>query len=147
MAVLQSLSLVLAGLLAGIEFIVRYGVQPALTRLDDVAHLRARQQLILRLRVIVPAIMLPNFLLATVVLVVGGEGSGMPLRVAAVAALLVMLLASFLGTVPLNIRVDGWDAEHPPADWRVVVRRWEQVDVLRSSAAIAGFVLLVLASA
>ena len=39
--VLETIGLLFAGVLAGEEFIVRYGVQPALTSLDDLPHLRA----------------------------------------------------------------------------------------------------------
>lgn len=41
--------LILLGLLAGEELIVRWGVQPALASLDDRAHLQARIALVKRL--------------------------------------------------------------------------------------------------
>ncbi len=52
----------------------------------------------------------------------------------------VFVLASFLGTVPINIGVNDWDPADPPSDWKRVVARWERIDVLRSSAAVAAFV-------
>jgi hypothetical protein len=141
--VLETLGLLFAGVLAGEEFIVRYGVQPALTSLDDLPHLLARQALVRRLRVVVPALMAPTVLLAIATVITGGVGAGFGFRVAALAALVAFVLFSFLGTVPINIRVNEWDAEHPPADWKRVVARWQFIDVFRSSAALLGFVLLL----
>lgn len=144
--VLEIVSLLLAGLLAGEEFIVRYGVQPALSALDDLPHLLARQALVRRLRVVVPALMIPTVLLAVAVLASAGTGAGFGFRIAGLAALVAFLLFSFLGTVPINVRVNDWDAASPPSDWKAVVARWQLIDVFRSSAAILAFVLLLLAA-
>lgn len=146
MTVALALQLVLLGLLAGEEFIVRWGVQPALARLPDDAHVRARIALVQRLKVVVPLLMLPAVLATIAVLVVAGDGTGLAWRIASAAALLVFLLASFLGTVPINIGVNDWDPATPPSDWKDVVRRWERIDVLRSTAAVAAFVLAVVAA-
>lgn len=143
--VIQSLGLLLAGLLAGEEFVVRYGVQPALTSLDDNAHIKARQALVRRLRVLVPAIMAPTVLLGIAVLVFSGAGPGIAFRWAGTIALVAFVLLSFLGTVPINIRVNDWQVEAPPADWKSVIRRWEQIDVFRSSAAILAFACYLVA--
>lgn len=139
MNVVLVVQLVLVGLLAGEEFIVRWGVQPAMASLPDDAHLRTRIALVKSLKVVVPMLMVPA-VLATV-LVVAGAGDGLGWRVAAAAALGVFVLASFLGTVPINIGVNDWDPLDPPTDWKRVVVRWERIDVLRSSAAIVAFVL------
>jgi uncharacterized membrane protein len=138
--------LVLVGLLAGEEFIVRWGVQPALASLPDDAHVRARIALVQRLKVVVPILMLPAVLATVAVLVVAGTHAGLGWRIASAAALLVFLLASFLGTVPINIGVNDWDPAAPPSDWKDVVRRWERIDVLRSTAAVVAFVLAVVAA-
>lgn len=145
MSVLLTVQLVLLGLLAGEEFIVRWGVQPALTTLPDETHLRARIALVRSLRVVVPVLMVPTVLVSAAVLVVVGGGDGLVARVAGAGALVVSVLASFLGTVPINIRVNDWNPADPPADWRQVVGRWERIDVLRSSAAVVAFVCFAVA--
>jgi len=143
--VILVVQLVLVGLLAGEEFIVRWGVQPAMASLPDDAHLRTRIALVKSLKVVVPMLMVPAVLatlaVVVVVVVVAGAGDGLGWRVAAAVALGVFVLASFLGTVPINIRVNDWDPLDPPADWKRVVVRWERIDVVRSSAAIVAFVL------
>lgn len=140
----QYLGLVLVGLLAGEELIVRYGVHPALSGLDDHAHLLVRQALVRRLRVVVPIVMLPAAALAGLVLVIV-PGPGLAPRWATVIAMVAFLLLSFLGTVPINMQVAGWRADAPPPDWKAVVRRWARLDVLRSTAATAAFLFAVLA--
>jgi uncharacterized membrane protein len=144
MSVLLVVQLVLVGLLAGEEFIVRWGVQPAMTTLPDQVHLRTRIALVKSLKVVVPILMVPAVLASVAVLVLSGD-DGQGWRFAAMVALVVFVLASFLGTVPINIRVNDWDPEHPPADWKRVVRRWERIDVLRSTAAGVAFVFFVVA--
>ncbi|EWM18929.1 DUF1772 domain-containing protein [Kutzneria sp. 744] len=144
---LQAVGLFLAGTLAGEEFIVRYGVQPALRRLDDRAHVAARVALVRALRIVVPIIMLPTVLVAVAVVIVDAGGAGAGWRWAGTAALGAFLLFSFLGTVPLNMKVADWQPDNPPADWRTTVLRWQRIDVLRSSAAIIAFLCLVVAFA
>lgn len=144
MSVLVVVQLVLVGLLAGEEFIVRWGVQPALTALPDDVHVRARIALVRSLRVVVPTLMVPTVLAAVAVLVTAGSAPGVGWRIGGTAALAVFVLASFLGTVPINIGVDAWDPAAPPADWEQVVTRWERIDVLRSTAAVAAFVLFTI---
>ena len=141
--VISTIAVLFAGVLAGEEFIVRYGVQPALTSLDDLPHLQARQALVRRLRIVVPALMVPTVLLSIAALSLDATGPGCWFRVAGLAALVAFVLFSFLGTVPINIKVNDWDAEHPPADWKRVVARWQLIDVFRSSAALLGFALLL----
>ena len=145
MNVLLVVHLVLVGVLAGEEFIVRWGVQPAIAALPDDAHVRTRIALVRSLKVVVPIVMVPAVLSSVAVLVTAGAGEGLGWRIAATAALVVFVLASFLGTVPINIGVNDWDPADPPADWKDVVRRWERIDVLRSSAAAVAFVLFTIA--
>ena len=147
MVALEFIGVFLAGILAGEEFIVRYGVQPALSRLDDFSHIRARQALVRRMRWVVPAIMVPTVLVAIVVVIIGGWGPGCWFRIAGLAALVAFLLFSFLGTVPINIKVNDWDLDNPPEDWKALVARWQLIDVFRSGAAILAFAFFLVAAA
>jgi len=145
--VLEAIGLFLVGLLAGEELIVRYGVQPALRTLPDRPHIQARQALVRRMRVVVPLLLVPAVLVGIAVLVVAGGGDGVAWRWAGVGALVAFVLFSFLGTVPLNIQVNDWQVDDPPADWLRTVHRWEQVDVFRSGAAIVAFACFLVALA
>jgi hypothetical protein len=143
--VLRCIGLFLAGILAGEELIVRYGLQPSLSKLDDRPHVLARQAVVRRLRVVVPIIMVPTVLVGIAVLVFGGTGTGFGLRLATACALVAFVLFSFLGTVPINMQVNAWNVDSLPVDWKSVILRWERIDVFRSSAALLAFAFAVLA--
>ena len=140
-SVIEFVSLFLAGILAGEEFIVRYGIQPALNSLEDRAHLLGRIALIRKLMIVVPAVMIPTILAGIVTLFVGGASEGFVFRLLGVIMLVVFALFSFLGTVPINIKInDTWNADTPPSDWEHLVKRWQFIDTFRSGSAILAFV-------
>lgn len=146
MDILTIASVILAGLLAGEELIVRYGVHPALVALDDTTQIRARQSLIYTMRVVVPVLFFAALGTAIAALVVGGPDAGFAFRVASVAALVVWLGTTFGGTVVVNSAVIEWSAEAPPAEWRALIVRWGRIDVVRSSAAILAFAAVAVAA-
>ena len=141
-ALCVSLNLFFAGLLAGIEFIVRFGVRHPIGVLAPGPQIRFRQALIRSLRVSVPIIFLCTLVSAAAVIVF--EPSLM--RYAAATALLVWILATFAGTVPINKAVLAWNAEAPPANWQAKIRAWERLDTLRTLAALLVFALLLAAT-
>jgi uncharacterized membrane protein len=132
-----------AGLLAGEEFVVRYGVRGPLARLADEPHLRLRQALVRTLRILVPAIYLPTLVLAAVATALHPHPAG----VAAVAALVAWIVVTLAGTVPINAAVLEWDPVAPPPDWRSTVDRWERLNTVRAWLAVAAFALLLIATA
>lgn len=143
-AVIGAIQLVLVGLLAGEELIVRYGVQPALDSLPDSAHVHARIALVKRLKIVVPIMMVPAVIMSVALLIVAGGDLGLGWRIAGMSALVGFLLFSFLGTVPINMKVNDWNPREPPMDWHRVVHRWETIDTFRSSAAILSFVFFTI---
>ena len=145
-AVIQTTQLVLIGLLAGEELIMRYGVQPALDSLPDSAHVHARIALVKRLKIVVPIIMAPTVVVSVGLLIVAGADDGLAWRVAGLAALIGFLLFSFLGTVPINMKVNDWNPQEPPEGWRRVAHRWETIDTFRSGAAMLSFVFFAIAA-
>ena len=58
--VLDVVNVFFAGLLAGMEFVIHYGLRALAEVLDDTAQLELRQALVLRLRVLVPAFFVPT---------------------------------------------------------------------------------------
>jgi hypothetical protein len=142
--VVEFVELFLTGLLAGEELVIRWGIHPALTVLPDRSHLEARIALVRRLRVLVPAIILPAVVVGGVVLALAPGGPGCVFRWIAGAALVAFVLLSSLGTVPINIRVNEWDPGNPPAQWPDLVRRWVLLDTFRSTAALVAFVCFLI---
>jgi uncharacterized membrane protein len=145
--VLGFVNLFWAGLLAGEEFVIRFGVRAPVASLDERAHIQLRQALIRRLRVVVPAIFGITVLTAVAATVLGGFGLGFGLRSAGGVALLTWLLVTLLGTVPINQAVLAWEPSVPPKNWRAQVSRWERLDTVRCWAALAAFALFLTAMA
>jgi len=145
--IIESICLFLAGVLAGEEFIVRYGLQPAMDKLEDRAHILARVALVRRLKVVVPLIMLPAVIAAILVLITAAGQTGAVYRWLGAISLLAFVLFSFLGTVPINMKVNDWQADAPPANWKAMVKRWELLDTFRSTAALAAFAFFLVALA
>jgi uncharacterized membrane protein len=136
-----------AGILAGEELVIRFGVRGPVAALEQSAHIQLRQGLIRTLRIVVPAIYFPTLLLGAAATLLGGAGLGLVFRSAAVVALLVWLAATLGGTVPINQAALRWDPAAPPADWLDMVGRWERLDSVRAAAATAAFALFLLAGA
>src|SRR6266851_6750183 len=61
--VLDFVNVFFAGMLAGIEFVIHYGLRTPAEILDEQSQLRFRQALVLRLRVLVPAFFVPTAVL------------------------------------------------------------------------------------
>ncbi len=133
------LNLFFSGLLAGEEFIVRFGIRGAIARLADPDHIRIRQALIRALRILVPILFFLALLSgAAVVYLSPLDGQAFVLRAAGLAALL-FIAVTLSGTVPINKAALDWSPRVPPDDWRILVRRWERLDTVRTLAALAAF--------
>jgi uncharacterized membrane protein len=133
--VLGMISAFFAGLLAGEEVVVRFGVRGPLAALPDEPHIRLRQGLIRTLRILVPAIFVPALLTG----VVAAVADASPVRWAAVVALAGWAAATFLGTVPINAAALAWSPAAPPPGWQATISRWEQLDSVRTAAAVLAF--------
>src|SRR5882762_8652520 len=95
--VLEFVGLFLTGMLAGEEFVVRYGVRGPLAALDDRAHIQLRHGLIRTLRVLVPSIAAPAFVSAIAAAILDGADAGFVLRWVGVLALLIWFLITLFG--------------------------------------------------
>jgi len=77
-----------SGILAGVEIVIHYGFRwPALV-LDERSQLQLRQALILKLRVLVPAIFLPALAFGIAIAIRDAGATGVGFRIASLAALL-----------------------------------------------------------
>jgi uncharacterized membrane protein len=141
--VVEFAALFLTGILAGEEFVIRYGVRGPLAALDDRSHIQFRQGLIRTLRVLVPAIFLPAFVTGIISAILVGNG----FLWAGVLALLTWILLTIFGTIPINESASGWRPDAPPANWKALIDRWERLNTVRAWAAILAFACLVTAAA
>lgn len=144
---LEFIGLFLTGILAGEEFVVRYGVRGPLAALDDRAHIRIRQGLIRTLRILVPAIFMPAFAVGIAVAILDGTAPGIAFRWTGVTAMLIWFLVTLFGTVPINEAAIEWNPDAPPSNWKASVDRWEQLNTVRTWAAVGAFALFLTAVA
>jgi hypothetical protein len=139
-AVLQLLQLLFAGLLAGFEIAVHYGIGPPPHVLRQEAQILLRQAMVRRLRVLAPMLFLPTLLLSVVDSVRERHESGSALRYVAVAALLVWAVVRIVRTVPVNSATLEWNPEAPPSNWRAQVETTERFHVVAAWCAVIVFV-------
>jgi uncharacterized membrane protein len=144
--VLDFVTVFFAGILAGALFVIDYGVGRAVANvLDEQAHILVRQALILRLRVLVPAIFAPTILLGIAITVLSGFDPGFGFRLAGLLVVLTCFLLTLIGTAPINQTIRNWQPSAPPKNWRELVSRWERLDRARTWAGIAAFALFLTA--
>jgi len=134
-----------SGILAGEEFIVRYGLSGPLAAMDDKSHIQLRQLLIRRLRIVVPVIFLATFFSAVASLIFNDSSTGFTLRGAGLAILITWIVITLTGTAPINKGALEWQPDAPPANWQALINRWKRLDTWRAWLAILAFVLFLAA--
>jgi hypothetical protein len=144
--VLGFINIVFAGLLAGEEFLVCYGMRAPLGSLEGGVQIPTRQALIRRMRILVPAIFFAALATGVGMTLLGGAGLAFDLRCGGVGALVSFILLTLTSTVPINKALLTWDAAAPPANWRTLIARWERLDVARAWLSLTAFALFLAAS-
>jgi uncharacterized membrane protein len=139
-------TVVLVGLMVGVEFSVAAFIEPIFDRLPNNAAIAARSD---GARVL--GRLMPFWYIGSVILAIwwAAQTWGRPQAitiVAAVALLLVSVVMSVTVLVPINSRVAGWASTGVPDDWREQVGRWNRFHYARVGIIIAAFILLVVAS-
>jgi hypothetical protein len=138
-SLLAPASVFFAGILAGAEVVVHYGLRGPAMVLDERAQLHLRQALVLKLRVLVPAIFLPTLIFCVAVVIGDAGTSGVGFRIIGLAALLLWIGIRIVGTVPINSATLTWQPDAPPADWQAQVEHAERFHVVGTWAAIVTF--------
>lgn len=144
-AIIEFLNLFFAGVLAGEEFVICYGVRTVVAVLDQQPQIELRHALIRKLRSLVPGIFILTALSGVAAMSLDGTGAGFTLRCLAALALLIWVATTLFGTVPINKDTLTWRPDAPPDNWRILVARWERLDMARCWAAVISFAFLVAA--
>jgi len=129
------------GLLAGIEFLVMFGLRSPLKVLPVEPQIVMRQALVRRLRIIVPMVAMTSVGLS----VATSVREFTMLRGYGLGCIVVWMLATFFGTVPINKALLAWRAQAPPANWQAKIRQWENLDTVRMLTAVGAFALFLVA--
>jgi hypothetical protein len=134
-----------AGILAGGELGLHYGLRGPTTVLGEQQHVLFRQALALRLRWLVPAVFAIAAVAGIAAATLGGTRPGFGLRWAGLLALLVWILVRAIGTVPINSATLTWKPEAPPPNWRTQIDQAERFHIAGAWAAAAAFGCFLLA--
>jgi len=146
-SVLDFVNIFFSGMLAGIEFLIHYGLRGPSESLDEHSQLQLRQALVMRLRVLVPAFFAPTAVLGIALTVLDGGTPGFWFRCAAVLAVCTWILIRVVGTVPINSATADWQLSAPPKNWKALVNRAERFHIVGVWAAILTFAFLLTAVA
>jgi hypothetical protein len=145
--ILDFVNLFFAGILAGIEIVIHYGLRAPTEVLDEQSQIQLRQALVLRLRVLVPAFFVPTAVSGIAVTVLDGAAPGIWFRCAGVLAMLIWILIRVIGTVPINSATLTWQPDAPPKNWRALVNHAERFHIVGVWAVVMMFALFLTAIA
>ena len=138
-AIFEPMQLFFAGVLAGFEIAVHYGLVPPSGAPGEAAQLMLRQALIRRLRVLAPALFLPCLLLTIAVITRQWHAPRIWLQGVGLAGLVLWIVIRIVRTVPVNSATMEWDPAFPPANWRALVEATERFHVVAAWAAVCAF--------
>ena len=145
--VLDLVNVFFAGMLAGIEFVIHYGLRTPAEVLDERSQLQLRQAMVLRLRVLVPAFFVPTAILGIALTVLDSAAPGFGFRCVAVVALLAWIVIRVIGTVPINSATVAWQLNAPPRNWKALVNHAERFHIVGVWAAVLAFAFFLTAVA
>lgn len=143
--VIAVITVVVVGLMVGVEFAVAVFVNPIFDRLPDSAALAARSDGARVLGRVMPFWYIGSMVLGGVWAGLGWGDSGTTLVVTGAALLLVSVLMSILLLVPINNRVKTWSEEDAPEDWEQESDQWNHYHYVRVAVIVLAFALYVVA--
>lgn len=143
------ISVVLTGLGAGTLTVGLVAVRPAMHSLSPTSYVTVKQAF----DISYPRLMRPlqlGSLLATIGLTAAAGATGATACATfaglAAACVLINILVTVRGDLPINNAMATWRPDDPPADWLQHRARWDQFNTIRTAAAVCGLVLLALAA-
>ena len=142
---LHFINLLFAGVLAGSEIGIHYGVGEPPPVVGDTVSIQIRQAATRRLRILVPVLFLVTALTAIVVTVWGVQRPYSGFRYGALLCLVIWIATRALVTVPVNSAVLEWSASSPPAGWKARIALAERFHIVGVWASVIAFMCLLAA--
>ncbi|HJQ48685.1 MAG TPA: DUF1772 domain-containing protein [Amycolatopsis sp.] len=144
---LEVFTIVVVGLMVGVEFSVAFVMNPIFNGLPDDSGQLARAHGGRMLGALMPFWYIGSLVLSAVWAIAGWHHHGTGLVVTAAALLIVSVIMSLLLLVPINNRNKTWTVENRPEDWKEQMNRWNRYHYVRVAIIIAAFALLAAALA
>jgi hypothetical protein len=145
--IIEFVNLFCAGMLAGIEFVIHYGIHAPTMALDEEPQIVLRQGLVRRLRWLVPAFFVPTALSGIAVTILDGAMPGFFFRLAAMLAVITWIFVRVVGTVRINSATLEWNPTAPPKNWRGLIGKAERFHIVGTWAALLAFTFFLIAVA
>ena len=145
--IMEFVNLFFAGMLAGMEFVIHYGVHAPTESLDQKPQIVFRQGIIRTLRWLVPAFFIPTTLSGIAVTLSNAAMPGLFFCLAAMLAMIVWIFVRVVGTVRINSATLDWDPDVPPKNWRELIGKAERFHIVGTWAALLAFVFFLTAVA
>ena len=142
---LEVFTIVVVGLMVGVEFSVAFVINPILNGLPDDSTQRGRAHGGRMLGALMPFWYIGSLVLSAVWAIAGWHQPGTGLVVIAAALLILSVIMSLLLLVPINNQSKTWTPDNRPADWKQQMNRWDRLHYVRVVVIIAAFALLVAA--
>ena len=142
---LPIVTVVVVGLMVGVEASVAFVINPIVDRLPGNAGLLARSDGARMLGRTMPFWYVGSLVLtvATALLVPAAAWAAWT----AAVLLVLSIVMSIALLVPINNRSKGWTPETAPADWREQSGRWDRLHIGRVAMIVAAFALVTVAAA
>ena len=144
---LQVLTVVVVGVMVGVEFSVAFVINRILDALPEDSGQLGRAHGGRMLGAVMPFWYIGSLVLSAVWAVAAWHHPGTILVVIAAGLLVVSVLMSILLLVPINNRGKTWTPENRPADWKQQMNRWDRYHYVRVTVIVAAFALLATALA
>ncbi|MFF4695099.1 DUF1772 domain-containing protein [Streptomyces chattanoogensis] len=142
---LAVVTVVVVGVMVGVEFAVAVFVNPILDRLPNDGGLDARSDGARVLGRVMPFWYIGSVVLGALWAALAWGGAGATFVAAGTVLLVLSVVMSILLLVPINSRVATWSREGVPADWKQQVRRWDRFHYVRVGVIVLAFALFVVA--
>ncbi|MFC0602014.1 DUF1772 domain-containing protein [Streptomyces palmae] len=142
---LEVVTIVVVGLMVGVEFSVAFVVNRILDALPEDSGQLGRAHGGRMLGAVMPVWYIGSLVLVGIWAVAGWHHHGNGLVVTAGALLILSVVMSVLLLVPINDRGKTWTPENRPEDWKEQMNRWDRFHYVRVAVIIAAFALLAAA--
>ncbi len=143
---LEVMTIVVVGMLVGVEFSVAFILNRIFDALPDDSNQLGRSHGGRMLGALMPFWYVGSLVLASIWALTTWGKPGTVLIVSGAGMLLISIIMSVFLLVPINNRGKTWTPQNRPADWKEQLAAWDRYHYIRVAVLIVGFVLLALAS-
>ncbi|GAA1034672.1 MULTISPECIES: DUF1772 domain-containing protein [Amycolatopsis] len=145
LSALEVCTVVIVGVMVGVEFSVAFVINPIFNALPDDSNQLGRAHGGRMLGAIMPFWYIGSLVLSAIWAIVAWDRPGTGLVVIGAGLLIVSVVMSILLLVPINNQGKTWTPENRPADWKEQMNRWDRYHYVRVAVIIGAFALLVAA--